>query len=104
MMPFMSINGNNDVLKADVLNMLFYTTALFSSSRLDYFSELQRMYSHYNGGKELDEPLSDIIKETTFYNIISVIDEWKREYSEGSASNPVSVVSAPTGIYAGLSF
>lgn len=75
-------NTLEDQLKAEVLEMLLYLAALFGSKRFNMFQHLGAMYSLYNGGREPKDPLDPRTKETTFYKIISLIDEWRAECSK----------------------
>lgn len=81
--PFMLPNSREETsenqLKAEVLQFMFYIATLFSKTRLDLFGDLGQLYSQYNGGKAPTKELNPLVNETTFYQIISLIDTWKAD-------------------------
>lgn len=91
---FIYPNGKNDPennLKNEIINMLFYVSALFSKTRLDLFSSFGAVYSLYNGGKIPTIDISDETKKTVFYNIINVIDEWRSKCKDSTTNTSVVI-------------
>lgn len=79
--PFMKTpeSAEEKNMYVDLLYFLQIISALFSRSRLNLFTSLQNMYRIYNGGQDVKDPLADVVKETPFYRIISILDEWREE-------------------------
>ena len=97
-LPFV-LPGKEDTkenrLKGETLKMLFYVAALFSRTRLNLFSDLGAMYSMYNGGKQPDHELNPMIKQTTFYKIVSLIDEWREECTVHKSTSKMVILDDP---------
>ena len=75
-------NTAENQLKGEVISMLFYLATLFSRNRFNMFQHLGAMYSLYNGGREPKDPLHPDTKDTMFYRIVSLVDEWRAECSK----------------------
>lgn len=82
--PFMKEASDIDKknLYLEVMYFFKMISSLFGKGRLDVFSNLNRMYQHYNGGKALLEPLSPIVKQSPFYEIIQISDQWRESLLE----------------------
>lgn len=79
-----------------VISLLFYLAILFSRNRFNMFQHLGAMYSLYNDGREPKDPLHPDTKDTMFYRIVSLVDQWRAECSKTkTAVNKAVAVEDP---------
>jgi hypothetical protein len=79
--PRSSDSDRMKVMKTEMIQLIFYISSLFREKGLGLFKNLGEMYGLYNKGEKLPDGkvLSDEIKLTSFYEIVSIIDSWRDE-------------------------